>query len=323
MLHLGYVAINTILREQDIYTGRALILRKVKEKGLEEIKRLARLNVRDLKTILEWNEANGIRCYRITSNLFPHLDNPKIDDLITQYNIKFLAKELKEIGDFAKKYGHRLTMHPGQYVQLATQNEITLQNSVRTLREHVRIFKAMGLTPKDGSGLVIHGGGVFGDKIKSIQRWKNNFLKMSQSIRDYIILENDEWSYGIMDLLPICEELDIPFCLDVFHNSISKDHVNITDELLERIFKTWKYYAPKIHYSTQELGLKKGSHSKSVTELPELLLEISQKFKRDIYIMLEVKNKEQSVLCILNKYFVKQIINNKVEWILDTKYIKS
>ena len=30
------------------------------------------------------------------------------------YNLEFAAEELKAAGDLAKKYGHRLTMHPGQ-----------------------------------------------------------------------------------------------------------------------------------------------------------------------------------------------------------------
>ncbi len=316
MLYLGYVAINTELRQKNIYTGRTLILKTVKEKGLEYIKTLARLNIADLKKILEWNEEHGIRCYRITSNLFPHLDNPKLDDLITKYNVKFLAKELKEIGDYAKKYKHRLTMHPGQFVQLGSKSETTVKNSIRTLREHTRILKAMNLTPKDGSGLIIHGGGVFGDKQATMERWKDNFLSMHKDIRDFIILENDEWSYSITDLLPLCEELNIPFCLDIFHNSISKDKIELTDKLLQRIFKTWKNFPPKIHYSTQEPGMKKGSHSKSVSELPDWVLRLPHTFNTDIYLMLEVKDKEQSVINMLHKYFTKVSDNNKVYWLV-------
>jgi UV DNA damage endonuclease len=30
------------------------------------------------------------------------------------YDLSFADKELKEAGDLAKSYGHRLTMHPGQ-----------------------------------------------------------------------------------------------------------------------------------------------------------------------------------------------------------------
>jgi len=30
------------------------------------------------------------------------------------YSLEYAAAELKEAGDLAKSYGHRLTMHPGQ-----------------------------------------------------------------------------------------------------------------------------------------------------------------------------------------------------------------
>ncbi len=99
----------------------------------------------------------------------------------------------------------------------------------------------MNLKPKDGSVMIIHGGGTFGNKKETLERWKKNFYKLPENVRQYIALENDEYSYGIMDLLPVCEELKIPFCLDIFHNRVSKDKVPITKSLLQRIFNTWVY----------------------------------------------------------------------------------
>jgi UV DNA damage endonuclease len=46
---------------------------------------------------------------RLSSEMFPFASHAKYG-----YNLEFADKELKEAGDLAKKYGHRLTMHPGQ-----------------------------------------------------------------------------------------------------------------------------------------------------------------------------------------------------------------
>lgn len=37
------------------------------------------------------------------------------------YDLSFADKELKEAGDLAKSYGHRLTMHPGQVRSVGAQ----------------------------------------------------------------------------------------------------------------------------------------------------------------------------------------------------------
>lgn len=320
MLQIGYACINTELRPDDIFCSRTMTIKTIEKKGLEEIKRLALLNIADLKKIIEWNEAHGIRVFRITSGLYPHGDNPIILKLFHDYDISFSKNQLAEIGALVRKYKHRITGHPGQFCQLGSPNPHVVENSVMTLKHHVDILKAMGLTPEMGSGLVIHGGGVYGDKKSTLDRWRDNFKKMDPDIQKYVILENDEWNYSVSDLLPFCEKLLIPFCFDIFHNSISKDKIKITMNLIKRIFKTWKYSTPKFHYSTQQIGLRKGSHSDAVYSLPLWIFRVINKLQTPLHIMLEVKDKEQSTLRILNKYFYQDIVDSKIYWNLKPKY---
>lgn len=40
-------------------------------------------------------------------------------------------------------------------------------------------------------------------------------------MRDRLVLENDEMCYSVDDLLPICEELQVPIVLDYHHNWIN------------------------------------------------------------------------------------------------------
>lgn len=314
-IRLGYACINTQLREADIFTSRSLILKTASIKGLEYIKQLAIENVEDLMKILIFNEAHGIRFFRISSCIFPHLDNPKLAG--SAYDLGFVKDKLKAIGQYAKNRNHRLTMHPGQFVQLGSPNTEVVRRSIIDLRNHVQLLKMMNYGPLDGSVLIVHGGGTFGDKKSTLERWKQNFLFMPENIREYICLENDENSYSIMDLLPVCEELNIPFCLDVFHNSVSREHVPITQELLLRVFETWKRRGtiPKLHYSEQQLGLRRGAHSKTIDELPAYLLEIPKIFNTSLDIMLEVKDKEISVFKMYHKYFnIEMDINGRVNY---------
>lgn len=42
------------------------------------------------------------------------------------YSLEYAAEELKEAGDLAKKYGHRLTMHPGQVRSIVFTDSLRL-----------------------------------------------------------------------------------------------------------------------------------------------------------------------------------------------------
>jgi UV DNA damage endonuclease len=45
----------------------------------------------------------------MSSEMFPFASHAKYG-----YDLSFADTELKEVGALANKYGHRLTMHPGQ-----------------------------------------------------------------------------------------------------------------------------------------------------------------------------------------------------------------
>lgn len=76
---------------------------------------------------------------RLSSEMFPFASHEKYG-----YDLSFVDKELREIGDLAKKYGHRLTMHPGQ---VGTLTRIPLTSSLRSLAHRKR--RSFG--PRSGS----------------------------------------------------------------------------------------------------------------------------------------------------------------------------
>lgn len=242
----------------------------------------------------------------------------------SNYDLSFVKDTLRQIGSYAKAHGHRLTMHPGQYVQLGSPNVDVVNRSIVDLANHVQLFEMLGYGPSDGSVCVIHGGGTFDNKQQTLDRWSRTYLALPTNIRKYIALENDEFGYSVTDLLPFCEHLRIPFCLDIFHNKISADRIPITQYVIRRVFDTWVNHGsvPKIHVSEQQPGLKKGAHSKTIDRLPLYLFRLPTMFETPVDIMLEVKDKEVSVFKIYHKYFdirmtdkgvVTYVINKKVQ----------
>lgn len=70
------------------------------------------------------------------------------------------------------------------------------------------------------SVIVIHGGGVYGNKPEALERLEKNILGPKKNVRDRLVLENDEMAYNLEDLMPISRKLKIPLVVDFHHDSI-------------------------------------------------------------------------------------------------------
>ena len=81
---------------------------------VEKAKKLALQNVLDLIPMIEYNQQHNIRCFRLSSDIFPRFTDPEVES----YTIDFAREELKKAGDLAKLYGMRLLMHPAQWNQI-------------------------------------------------------------------------------------------------------------------------------------------------------------------------------------------------------------
>jgi len=126
------------------------------------------------------------------------------------YSLEFCAPLLAKAGALARKYAHRLTMHPGQYTQLGSPKTAVVEAAVRDLEYHCQMLDLMNMGPD--SVMVIHvssfsirfllvpsvlkfiskGGGVYGDKAKTLGRLKESIKALPANIRNRLVLENDE-----------------------------------------------------------------------------------------------------------------------------------
>ena len=135
-MRLGYACINLELRERDIYTTRTLILQTFEKKGLEYAIHLGKRNVEDLLLLLQHNEAHGYRFFRITSNLFPHMGNPRIDKYIREHvndDSRVTSSNLPQLADrWAGLHGN-LAMTMGDDVLTPKDSPKTPKDSTMTV----------------------------------------------------------------------------------------------------------------------------------------------------------------------------------------------
>lgn len=83
---------------------------------------------------------------------------------------------------------------------------------MKDLVYHCEMLDRMGMG-KD-SVMIIHGGGTFQDKPATLERIKKNYIeRLPDNVKGRVVLENDEMCYNVDDLLPLCEELNVPMVL--------------------------------------------------------------------------------------------------------------
>ena len=141
-VQLGLCCLNMTLRDSKptVFSSRNMIIKSIETKGIDALKEKIIQNLKDTITLIKWNEKNGIKVFRLSSELFPHKSNPKVED----YTFDFAIELLKEIGCLARKFNHRLTFHPGQYNVVGTPNEKMFQQTCRDLKYHADVFRLNG-----------------------------------------------------------------------------------------------------------------------------------------------------------------------------------
>ena len=261
-------------------------------------------NVRDLPKMLRWNDRYNIKFMRLSSEMFPFASHP-------EYGYKlapFAAEALAEVGKIAAELGHRLTTHPGQFTQLGSPRKQVIDNALRDLDYHAEMLDLLKLPPQQDRDavMILHLGGIFGDKPATLNRFRENYNKLPPNIKKRLVLENDDVCYSVHDLLPLCEELNIPFVLDFHHHNIIFDAEQIREgtkdiiDLFPRILATWrrKNITPKMHYSEPTppaiTGRQRRKHSPRVATLPPC--------PPDMDLMIEAKDKEQAVFELMRTF---------------------
>ena len=304
-VQLGLCCLNTQLRAQKppVFASRKMIIRSVEEQGIEVLQQKILQNLRDVITMMHWNEKNGIKVFRLSSELFPHKSNPKVQN----YTFAFAESLLKEIGELAKKYNQRLTFHPGQYNVVGTPSKAAFEQTCCDLKYHADVLDRCYL---DGMNpvMVVHGGGVYGDKQATLQRWCDQYKLLPENVRKYLVLENCEKCFSIEDCLWVSERANIPVVFDTHHYACycqlhPEEKFESAGYYIPAILETWKRRGikPKFHVSEQGSG-RVGHHSDFIEVIPDYLMEIPEKFGQDIDIMIEAKMKEQAIAKLYEKY---------------------
>ncbi|EAQ82969.1 hypothetical protein CHGG_10787 [Chaetomium globosum CBS 148.51] len=276
------------------------------ERGQRFLQNLGLTNARDIIRMLRWNDKYGIKFMRLSSEMFPFASHQEHGYKLAP----FASEVLAEVGKVAAELGHRLTTHPGQYTQLGSPRKEVVDAAIRDLEYHDEMLSLLNLPAQQNRDavMILHMGGVYGDKAATLERFRANYARLSPSIQARLVLENDDVGWSVHDLLPVCESLNIPLVLDYHHHNIIFDPAHCREGTLDisspalqsRITATWtrKNIRQKMHYSEPCPGAvtprDRRKHSPRVMTLPPC--------PPDMDLMIEAKDKEQAVFELMRTF---------------------
>ena len=265
-----------------------------------------------VRAILAYLDAVDVRLYRLATSLAPyasHPDLPRFRDAPRRF-----AAELAEVGERARTSGIRLTSHPGQYTVLNSEDPEVRRLAAVELEVQAELMDGMGLGPE--SVVVLHVGGAAGGTRAALDRFVAGFETLGEAARSRLVVENDDRSFALTDVLELSERIGRPVVWDVLHHHCH-DPERIPDrDALELALRTWpEGVTPKIHYSTpktavEERATRVGRRVERSLVLPQLrahadmidpigfehFVTRTAAGLRDFDVMLEAKAKDLALL---------------------------
>jgi UV DNA damage endonuclease len=270
-------------------------------------------SLRMLRAILDRLDALDVRMYRMATALAPYASHPDLPRFHDQ--VAACGEELAQVGALARERGIRLSTHPGQYTVLNSERADTRAAAIAELEVQAALLDAMGLGPE--AVVVLHVGGAAGGTQAALDRFAAGFERLSERARARLVIENDDRTFGLADVLALAERTGLRVVFDLLHHHCHDPRAIPDGEALALALATWPLdQLPKVHCSSPRLDVeqrreRRGRRVETRHVMPQLrahadlvdpigferfLRETAPAVKRDFDVMLEAKAKDLALL---------------------------
>jgi len=204
-------------------------------------------NIASYKRLIEYvgSLPPELRMVRLGSDVLPVYTEPTWSYYWRKQDVRdYCEKHFKPVGETARALDVRLSMHPGQFTVLASDNPDIVERSIEEFEYHVDCIRWMGYGKSfQDFKCNVHISGRQGPAgIKAV------LPRLSAEARNTITIENDENKWGIEASLELCE--DVALVLDIHHHWVnSGEYISPSDDRFARIIDSWRGVRPVIHYS--------------------------------------------------------------------------
>jgi UV DNA damage repair endonuclease len=181
--------------------------------------------------------------------------------------VKYCETHFRKVGETARELDVRLSMHPGQFTVLASDNPEIVDRSVEEFEYHTDVIRYMGY----GQSFQDFKCNVHISGRKGPQGIVDALKRLSPEARNTITIENDENKWGIDASLEL--EDHVALVLDLHHTWCREgEYLLPTDDRYKRIVDSWRGVRPAIHYSySRDTALPEGFAHDSMPDFNALL----------------------------------------------------
>ena len=221
--------------------------KQTKDVAVEKLWSITKQNIESVRLLVgrvgELDEA--LRMVRLSSDILPAYTEStwgwfyKLPDVQS-----YCEREFARVGDLARKNNVRLSMHPGQFTVLASDNDDIVNRSIEEFEYHVDMARWMGYGQSfQDFKINVHISGRRGpDGIRAVLE------RLSPEAKNTITIENDEISWGVDSSLELAK--DLALVLDIHHHWCKTgEYIEPNSDTVKKIVDSWRGVRPVLHYS--------------------------------------------------------------------------
>ncbi|WP_375409270.1 UV damage endonuclease UvsE [uncultured Methylobacterium sp.] len=225
-----------------------------------KIEGLVRHNLAALERQVAWVAARPPleRLLRMASNVLPGYTHPIAKGIYAEPEMRRMVEtRLARIGELARASGVRLSLHPGPFCVIASQNPAAALNGIEELEYHAALMAMLGY----GSGWHPHGAHInihVGAREPGVAGFAASLPRLSQTARDLLTVENDENVFGLDTVLQLAAH--VPIVLDLHHHWVQSggEYIEPQDPRIAHVRESWRDVRPIAHISVSREGLLAG-----------------------------------------------------------------
>jgi UV DNA damage endonuclease len=260
-----------------------------------------------LAAVFDYLERIDVRVYRLSSSTVPYGTHPELPDLDYRRQIGACEDALAALGERACGLGLRLSTHPGQYSVLNAADPSIAQKARADVEQDALLLDALGQGPE--GVVVIHVGGLYGHRSAALDRWCRAYEQLSERGRRRLVVEHDETTFDLDDVLELHRRLGVRVVFDGHHHRVNPGSRREVGDAVGAAYETWpKGVRPKVHVSSPRTELRTVGRGKAARLLPPLLdqhadfatpwdiAEVLRAAPGPLDVMLEAKAKDLAVL---------------------------
>jgi UV DNA damage endonuclease len=245
-----------------------------------------------LDAVFDYLERIDVRVYRMSSSTVPYGTHPDLPEFDYRRQIEASGDQLGALGEKARRLGLRLSTHPGQYTVINSPDDVLAAKSMLDLEQDALLLDALG-QPEEAV-VVVHVGGLYGDREAALERWARAFQRLSGRAQRRVVVEHDERAFSLADVLRLHEWTGARVVYDLHHDRCNpSDGRGLADALA-----TWPVHVrPKVHLSSPRLALPRPrleAHADFVA--PWDLRTVLAQATRPVDVVLEAKAKDLALL---------------------------